>query len=52
VPVTEGNDGAELGDVELPPQPGVIAPSVSSETAWHVRTQNSRRVDSGMDSSA
>lgn len=33
VPVTDGNAGAELGEVELPPQAGATAPSVSSETA-------------------
>src|SRR5471030_1501752 len=45
VPETDGSAGAELGDVLLPPHAGIVAPSVSSETACHVRTQNSRRVD-------
>jgi hypothetical protein len=45
VPDTEGRDGAELGDVLLPPHAGTATPSASSDTAWHVRAQNSRRVE-------
>jgi hypothetical protein len=33
VPDTDGKAGAELGDVELPPQAGATAPSVNKETA-------------------
>ena len=44
VPDTDGNGGAELADVELPPQASNAAPMVIIDTAWHVRTQNSRRV--------
>ena len=45
VPETDGSGGAELGEVVLPPQPGITAPSANSETAWQVRAQNSRRED-------
>jgi hypothetical protein len=33
VPDTDGTTGAELGDVLLPPQPGITAPRVNSDTA-------------------
>src|SRR5205823_5986098 len=37
------NSGAELGDVELPPQAVISTSSATSERAWPVRTQNARR---------
>ena len=33
VPETDGRAGAALGEVVLPPQAGITAPSVNSETA-------------------
>ena len=44
-PETDGSGGAELADVLLPPHAEIAPPIVNSDTAWHVRTQNSRRVD-------
>jgi len=45
VPETDGSDGAELGEVLLPPHAGRTAPTAKSATTWQVRAQNSRRVD-------
>jgi len=45
MPDTVGSDGAELGEVLLPPQVSMRPMRAKIETAWHVRAQHSRRVE-------